>query len=298
MAKEKEKASTLEKDKGESPTRSSPCHKTPTKSFTDKRKPDLAVKELFTTCTNSRRSSRNKKRGIKKKATNTTADSSPMQANHFMADSKLTNINGSTAGSALNKDLLPNTANTLPLADAHLKPTSRAPVTKNKTAPLPALNKDSSHSPDSLPNPSSKRKDTPNLEAKIPRKTKQGDRALTGKKSHDDDPLSRIDPSKPFALQAGLPNKNPQDNDTKTEPEEESDKQPATGKAKSKWMSDTKGQNMKQHLQEKKAATAASALALAKLKEALGVTGSENNEAAVNSSAGHKAAKKGQWSTF
>jgi hypothetical protein len=67
---------------------------------------------------------------------------------------------------------------------------------------------------DYLPPLSNKRKDPPDLHAKISTKTQKVDKALLENKTVLDDPLSRIDPSIPLVPLAGLPNKKVQDEGT------------------------------------------------------------------------------------
>jgi hypothetical protein len=169
---------------------------------------------------------------------------------------------------------------------------------------------------DYLPPLSSKRKDPPDLHAKIPRKKQKVDKALLENKTVPDDPLSRIYPSIPIVPLDGLPNKKVQDEDTEDlslteelfkerlfnrkeenqrlshielleddarEEEKDTHKQPPPGKSESPRLS-TSGWHKKQKLllkkkaaTKKQAAIAALALAVVKLSEA-NTEGNESEE--------------------
>jgi uncharacterized membrane protein YgcG len=58
--KKKKRRPWIRKAKGESPTQSSPCHQPPTKATPDKTQPDSVVKQLFSSLSKTRRSSRKK----------------------------------------------------------------------------------------------------------------------------------------------------------------------------------------------------------------------------------------------
>jgi hypothetical protein len=137
-SQKKKRLQRLKKKKGGLPSRSSPRHKTPPDSSMDQTQLDSNVKQLFTTGTKTRRYSRNKNKGNKNKANDSTADFPQTQANHSTANSARTKANGP-------KDPLLKTATPLPPADLDPKTTtSMPPVNKNdKTAPSPPANKDS-----------------------------------------------------------------------------------------------------------------------------------------------------------
>jgi hypothetical protein len=91
---------------------------------------------------------------------------------------------------------------------------SRSELGKTKADEAKADTSKSKANEDYLPPLSNKRKDPPDLHAKISTKTQKVDKALLENKTVLDDPLSRIDPSIPLVPLAGLPNKKVQDEGT------------------------------------------------------------------------------------
>jgi hypothetical protein len=80
---------------------------------------------------------------------------------------------------------------------------SRSDLGKTKADKAKADTSKRKANEDYLPPLSNKKKDPPNLHAKIPRKTQKVDKALLENKTVPDDPLSRIDPSIPLVPLAG-----------------------------------------------------------------------------------------------